>query len=111
MKKIVFAFVTLLAPLMACSAETASEAPGSDEVVAPQEGDTQNQSIDVEAAASCGIVNLEYCRDPRFPSQITASCYPQRRCSCAAEIDICKSLVREYCGKVENIVVRNCDRP
>src|ERR1041384_7081071 len=63
-------------------------------------------------AASCGRVTLDFCHDPRFPAQVTATCHPAQRCSCASEIATCQSLVRQFCGSnVQNIVASNCDRP
>ncbi|WP_394831358.1 hypothetical protein LVJ94_33095 [Pendulispora rubella] len=103
MKKSVWALAFVFAaPLFACAAQSDDESRDDSAKV--------NQSVDVEsAAASCGQVTLDFCRDPSFPSQITATCHPQQRCSCAEERSICESLVRENCGPVENIVVSNCN--
>ena len=103
MKKSLFALAfTFAVPLFACAAQSNDDS--GDESVAV------SQSLDDGAEASCGRVTLDYCRDPRFPSQVTASCHPQQRCGCAEEISICQSLVAANCGPVENIVVSNCDR-
>src|SRR5687767_11059276 len=92
MKKTIWALAFVLTPLLACSAESTDQESGEETLVTPSE-----EGVSSQAVLACGNVVLDYCRDPRFPSQVTASCHTQNVCSCANEaFPACQSLVNRY---------------
>jgi hypothetical protein len=112
-KLIVCSLVLLLTPFIAAAAGSAG---GDDRPSFSAPVDSSVADLVVPAltltgttAASCGHVVLDWCHDPRFPSQVTASCHPAQHCSCASLFATCQSLVHQFCGtNVQQIVVTNC---
>ena len=107
MTKSIFAAALLLAPLFACSAESAGD-DTADTATDSIESKLEEGSADrsVELADACGKVTLDYCDQPGDGTPlITAFCHTQHTCKCDDAQTSCAHLVKRYCGHVDRIGV------